>query len=214
MKKILLPFLLAIAATTASAQHINLNIYSAYVFDDDFSVYNSSTEYAYGKIKGGLQLGAGIEYMPNQLYGVELLYQYKKADAPSTFKFGTLTTEKNESFEVSHHWIMLAGNSHVMSSNQKVEGVGGFMLGMLVSDVSSPSTGNSASNTNFAWGAKLGADIWVSEKLAVKLQTQILSATRAIGGETYYGYWGPVYIPGYSTLWQFGLGGGLVFRLK
>jgi hypothetical protein len=41
----------------------------------------------------------------------------------------------------------------------------------------------------------------------------LLSSARATGGEVYYGYWGPVAVPGYSTLWQFALGGGLAFKL-
>jgi hypothetical protein len=100
-----------------------------------------------------------------------------------------------------------------MSHNQKVEGTGGIMLGALISDVNSPSTGKSANNTTFAWGAKLGADIWASPKVALRLQTQILSSARATGGSVYYGYWGPYAIPTYVSLWQFSLGGGLVFRL-
>jgi hypothetical protein len=97
-----------------------------------------------------------------------------------------------------------------MKANKKLEGIAGLMLGALMSDVSSPE--KSANSTNFAWGFKLGGDIWLSDKIALKLQTQILSASKAVGGTVYYGYWGPVAVPGYVTLWQFGLGGGLVFK--
>ena len=212
MKKLLLPALLIAAVLSTSAQGVQLNLYTAYVFDDGFNVYNDANSYYHGKLKGGLQLGAGLEYMASPMYGVELVYLYKKSDAPATFKAGTLTTEKTETFDVTHSWIMLSGNSHMMNHNKKAEGTGGIMLGMLISNVDEPTTGKSASNTTFAWGFKLGGDIWVSDKLAIKLQTQILSSARATGGEIYYGYWGPVAVPGYSTLWQFGLGGGLVFK--
>lgn len=210
MKKIFLPLLLAVAFSTASGQGLRLNGYVAYVFDDGFNVYNGSSEYYSGKIKGGAQYGAGLEYMANPMYGVEILWLYKKSDAPTKFKLGNLTTEKTETFSVTHNWIMLSGNSHVMKPGKKIEGIGGLMLGALMSDVSSPE--KSANSTNFAWGFKLGGDIWLSEKIALKLQTQILSASKAVGGTVYYGYWGPVAVPGYVTLWQFGLGGGLVFK--
>jgi hypothetical protein len=213
MKKFLLSLLLITAAWTVSAQEVRLNGYISYVFDDGFNVYNDANSYYHGKLKGGAQFGGGIEYMANPMYGVELLYLYKKSEAPATFKFGTLTTEKNESFNVEHHWIMLAGNSHVASHNHKMEGGGGLMLGMLISNVDQPSTGSSASNNTFAWGFKLGGNYWVSEKVAIKFQTHLLSSARATGGDVYYGYWGPVAVPGYSTLWQFALGGGLCFRL-
>ena len=210
MKKIFLPLLLAVTFSTASGQGVRLNAYAAYVFDDGFNVYNSSNEFYKGTMKGGLQYGAGLEYLANPMYGVELLWLHKKSDAPTNFRLGNLTTERKDTFQVQHDWIMLSGNSHVMSQNKKVEGVGGLMLGMLISNVD----GNekTANSTNFAWGFKLGGDIWLSEKIALKLQTQILSASKAVGGTVYYGYWGPVAVPGYVTLWQFGLGGGLVFK--
>jgi hypothetical protein len=210
MKKIFLPLLLAVAFSTASGQGLRLNGYVAYVFDDGFNVYNGASEYYSGKIKGGVQYGAGLEYMANPMYGVELLWLYKKSDVPTTFKLGNLTTERKDTFQVTHNWIMLSGNSHVMKANKKLEGIAGLMLGALMSDVSSPE--KSANSTNFAWGFKLGGDIWLSDKIALKLQTQILSASKAVGGTVYYGYWGPVAVPGYVTLWQFGLGGGLVFK--
>ena len=54
---------------------------------------------------------------------------------------------------------MLAGNRYVMSSDSKVEGFGGLMFGAMFGNIEAPSVGRSASNTSFAWGAKLGANI-------------------------------------------------------
>ena len=213
MKKITLSVLLIASAILTNAQDIRLNIYSSYVFDDGFDAYNDPNSYYNGKLKAGVQWGAGIEYLADPKYGVELLYFYKKSEAPSRFKFGTLSAEKNETFDVTQHYILISGNSHVHGHNEKVSGYGGLMLGMVISDVTAPSTGNSSSSSNFAWGGRLGCDIWATHKIAIKLQAQVLSATRASGGDLYYGYWGPVAVPDYSTLWQFGLGGGLAFRL-
>src|SRR5215218_3097227 len=213
MKKIFLSVLLIPGVIVASAQHLRLNVYSSYVFDDGFSFYNSPNDYYRGKLKGGVQWGAGLEYQADPTVGGELLYFYKKSEAPSNFKFGTISSEKTESFDVTQHYILLGINSHLMTSSQKAEGYAGLLMGMVITDVNAPSTGNSASNSNFAWGGKLGTDIWVSPKVGIKLQAQLLSATRAYGGDLYYGYWGPVAVPDYSTLWQFGLGGGLTFRL-
>src|SRR5688572_7260852 len=213
MKKIFLSVLMIQVVLFASAQQFYLNGYSAYVFDDGFSFYNTANDYYSGKLKGGVQWGAGIEYRSHPRYGGELLYIYKNSEAPSNFKFGTLTAERSETFDVTQHYIMIGMNSHVMSTSKKVEGYGGLLFGWVITDVDVPSTGTESSNSNFAWGAKLGTDIWLSPKVGIKLQAQILSSTRAYGGDLYYGYWGPVAVPDYSTLWQFGLGGGLTFRL-
>jgi hypothetical protein len=53
----------------------------------------------------------------------------------------------------------------------------------------------------------------MSEKFGIKIQSQILTAAKVTGGGTYWGYWGPIYVNEYSTMWQFGLGGGLTFKL-
>jgi hypothetical protein len=214
MKKIFLSVLLMSAVLIGSAQqHFRLNAYSSYVFDDGFSSYNTANDYYNGKLKAGVQWGAGIEYLSDPRYGGELIYFYKNSEAPSNFKFGTLTGERSENFDVTQHYIMLGMNSHMASTSKKAEGYGGLMFGWVITDVEAPSTGNKSSSSNFAWGAKLGTDIWMSPKVGIKLQAQILSSTRAYGGDVYYGYWGPVAVPDYSTLWQFGLGGGLTFRL-
>jgi hypothetical protein len=212
MKKFLLPLLMITAVLSTSAQGVQLNLYTAYTFDDGFDVYNDANTYAKGKLTGGLQVGAGLEYMANPLYGVELLYMYRKAEAPAKYKVGTLTQEQSSTFDVTHSWVMLAGNSHMKNPNKKIEGTGGFMLGMLISNVDQQNSDNSGSSTTFAWGLKFGGDIWISDKVAIKLQTQLLASSRAMGGDIYYGYWGPVAVPTYSTLWQYSLGGGLVFR--
>ena len=82
-----------------------------------------------------------------------------------------------------------------------------------ISAVEAPSVGKSSSNTYFAWGGRLGTTIWTSSKLGIKLQAQILSASKATGGDYYWSWYGPVYLSTYSTLWQFSLGGGLAFKL-
>ena len=213
MKKIFIMVVAVAFASLANAQEVRFNFYSAYVFDDGFGEYNGANDYYNGKIKGGYQIGGGIQFFANQQYGTELLYLHKQTTAPSTFKFGNLSTERKEDFDVRLQYIMLAGDRHMRGPGSKVEGYGGLMAGILINKVESPSTGNSGSNTNFAWGGRLGANIWATEKIGLKIQAMILSALSATGGELYYGYWGPVTYPTYSVLWQFGLGGGLTYRL-
>lgn len=214
MKKIIFISVLAMMTVFVSAQSkVRINLYSSYVFDDGFDVYNDANNYYSGKVKGGLQWGGGIEYLTNPNYSVELLYLNKSTDAPATFKAGTGNPVRNENFKVNLNYILLGGNRLQQSSSGKIEGYGGLLAGIVISDLKSPSTGNSGNNTNFAWGARLGANIWASKKIGIKLQAQILSATKATGGDLYFSYWGPVVLDTYTTLWQFGLGGGLTFQL-
>ena len=62
--------------------------YGLYVFDDKFDARFSSNRYYEGKIKGGLQWGAGIEYRPNAQVGLELMYLRQDTNAPTTYFVG------------------------------------------------------------------------------------------------------------------------------
>jgi hypothetical protein len=215
MKKIVFITLLVFTGAMVSAQtKIRLNLYSAYVFDDSFDeVYDANT-YFRGTLNGGYQWGGGFEFVPHPYTSIEIMYLHKSTDAPIRFNGGTVATiDKEETLDVNHDYIMLVGNGIYPTENKKVEPYAGFMGGIVITNVKSPTTGGSDSHTNFAWGGRLGTNIWFSEKVGLKLQAQILAASRATGGDVYYGYWGPVVLDSYTTLWQFGLGGGLTFRL-
>ena len=212
MKKTLFVLLLVAAGTQAFSQKARLNAYGGYVFDDGYGYYLDGNTYYNGTIKGGAQWGGGLEFMANPSYGVELLYMNHAADAPTTFKSGIGNAERRETFDLSLNYAMVSFNRYQAASD-KVEGYGGLMLGALFSSLDVPSTGNSSSRTSFAWGAKLGTNIWASPKVGIKLQALFIGATSATGGDYYFSYYGPVYLTTYSSLYQFSLGGGLVFKL-
>jgi len=213
MKKIIFILVLVISGVFASAQSkVRLNVYGSYVFDDGFNVQNDANNYYNGKVKGGAQWGGGIEYLPSDYGSVELLYLNKSSQVPANFKFGTGEPIRKETFNLVHNYILVAGNG-LKKTSGNVEGYGSLMAGILISNIESPSTGKSGSNTDFAWGGRLGVNIWASKKIGIKLQAQMLISSKATGGDTYWSYWGPVYLNTYSTLWQFGLGGGLTFKL-
>jgi hypothetical protein len=89
-----------------------------------------------------------------------------------------------------------------------------LFAGVAISDIDNPENGNSSSATKFAWGLRLGANIWATEKVGVKLQAQLFSAVQSAGGGFYFGTGGSgVGLSTYSTIYQFGLGGGLTFKL-
>jgi len=212
--KPILSILLVCFFITASSQTTRLNGYAMYVFDDKFDSYYSPGDYYEGKFKGGLQWGVGIEYMPTPMNGIELVYLNQQTTAPTTYAYPGLSGIKTTNFDVGFNWAMLAFNRHMRKPGSKVEGFGGGMLGAAFINVDNPdnNTGNSA--TKFAWGLRLGANIWASEKVAIKLQTQLLSAVQGAGGGLYFGTGGAgAGVSTYSSMLQFGLGGGITFAL-
>ena|SRR5215203_5718508 len=211
--KPILSILLVFFFITASSQTTRLNGYALYVFDDKFDSYYDNSNYYEGKFKGGLLWGAGLEYMPHPSSGIELLYLNQQTTALTTYAIpgsGVKTTN----FDVGFNWLMLAGNRYMRKPGSKVEGFGGFMLGAAFINVDNPVNSNSNSATKFAWGFRLGANIWASERVAIKLKTQVMSAVQGAGGGLYFGTGGAgVGVSTYSSMYQFGLGGGLTFAL-
>ena len=96
----------------------------------------------------------------------------------------------------------------------KAEPYGGFLLGMAIINADNPENETSSSATKFAWGARLGTNIWASDRMGIKLQMQLLSVPQGAGGGLYFGTGGAgAGITTYSTILQFALGGGLTFKL-
>ena len=213
MKKVMfLALSMTIAFVTFGQKGVRLNFYTGYTFDDGFDVVNDANTYYNGTVKGGVQWGAGLQYMFNKQSSAEILYLHRSTTVPANFKLSSNTQLRSETFDLKHDFIMLSGDGH-FGNGGKAEGYAGLMAGVLISHLEAPSLGKSSSNTNFAWGGRVGTNIWFSPKLGLKLQALILSASRATGGDYYWSWYGPVYLTSYSTLWQFSLGGGLAFKL-
>ena len=213
--KTILSILLICFFIPSVAQKARLNGYAVYVFDDSFDSYYDVNNYYEGKFKGGLQWGVGLEYMAQAAQGIELLYLNQSTNAPTTYlQGGQIGGVKTTNFDVGFNWIMLAGNRYIRKPGSKVEGFGGFMAGAVIINVENPDNGNDNSATKFGWGFRLGANIWASEKVAIKLQGQLMSAVQSAGGGLYFGTGGAgAGVSTYSSMYQFGLGGGLVISL-
>jgi hypothetical protein len=190
---------------------VRLQLYGTYAFDDKVDSYYSSTSYYNGKIKGGFEYGGGIEFMLNPAYGVELLYLRLDSKAPMEYYDGVV---KNTTFDLASNYILLSGNRYLVI-NPKIEPYAGIQLGMAIFNLDNPDNGKEGTATKFAWGVRAGVNIWASDKVGIKLQAGLLSAVQSVGGGLYFGTGGGgAGVSGYSTFYQFNLGGGLVFRLK
>ncbi len=210
MKKIifsLLAFLFCVSLM--NAQDIHLNLYSNYVFDDRFETFDSDVSFLNGKIKGGYQWGVGIEYLAAPNTGIEILYHRQDTDVPVEYYRNQVVDRE---IPASVNYIMLGGVRY--AGNEKVQGYGGLMVGTVIYDNKEPILDEPDNKVKFAWGVKLGANIWASEKVGIKLQTHLLSGVQAFGGGFYFGTGGSgAGVNTFSTLYQFSLGGGIVIKL-
>ena len=189
-----------------------LNGYALYAFDDSFDSYFTGGRYFEGKIKGGLQWGGGIEYRVYPETGIELLYLRHDTNAPTSYY---IQGPEFADFDLGLNYIMVGGNRYMPIGTGNVDGSFGLMAGMVIADLTNPESGYSDSATKFAWGLKGGITIWATETVGIKLQAQVLSAVQSMGGGFYFGTGGGgAGISTYSTLYQFGLGGGLAFKLN
>ena len=213
MKIFIFLIITLLAASAAYTQEFRINGYANYVFDDKVESYYSSYNYFNAVIRGGLLWGAGIEFRLHDEYGLELLYLRQDTKAPVHYYDYTAITDKNADVDVGISWAM-ASAVRSMGDNEKVEGYAGMMLGAAFISAKNPETQSSSSATKFAWGVKLGSNIWLTERMGVKIQMQLLVASQAAGGSLYFGSGGSgVAVTAYSTMAQFSLGGGLTFRL-
>ena len=190
---------------------VRLHGYSLYAFDDKVDSYYSTTEYFEGKIQGGFEWGGGLEVLIHPAYGIEFTYLRLDSDAPMEYYDNGI---KNTTFALASNYIMLSANRYLVG-NPKVEPYAGLQLGMCVFNIDNPDNGESGSATKFAWGFRAGANIWASEKVGIKIQAGLLSAVQSVGGGFYFGTGGAgAGMTGYSSFYQFNLGGGLVFKIK
>ena len=210
-------FLITAVGLSAHSQNIRLNLYGNYAFDDGIDngyAYNSEG-YFEGTLKGGFLWGAGAEFILHDYYGLELMYNRLDTHAPVDFwdYNDIINHNKHADLDVSVNYIMIGGVRY-MHPNAKVDPYGGFMLGMAIVDTENPETNYSNNATKFTWGARLGTNIWASDRVGIKLQAQFLSVPQGAGGSLYFGTGGAgAGISTYSSVFQFILGGGLTFKL-
>jgi len=215
IKSLLLSIVLVAMVTgLASAQNIRFNAHTAYVFDDKVDSYYSSTDYYEGKIEGGFQWGGGLEFMASPTKGIELKYLRQDTKAPMEYYSFDNNKVMNTEFDLAINYVLLGGTNYFKGVGNKVEPYGGLEIGMAIFDIENPDTGKSEGSTKFAWGFKLGTNIWASEKVGIKLQGELLSAVQSAGGGFYFGTGGAgAGVSTYSTMYQWILGGGLTFKL-
>jgi opacity protein-like surface antigen len=216
MKKLLgfVLTLLSFALKSQSPVQITLMTFESYSFADKIV-----TEDGYeGKINDGFQWGGGLEFCFREKVALELIYQRLNTDGyldkPLAYVSGTNivnTTERTQGNIAIDYYLLGGTRYHPLTD--KVSGFGTINAGLGV--LSSTDNNNSSNAEKFCWGLRLGLKIQANEKVSIRLHGQLLSAVQAVGGGLYFGTGGGgAGVTGYSTFWQFNLGGSVNFRLK
>ncbi len=207
MKKgiILTAFLITLAVAAWAQPTITLMTFESYTFPDQFE-----TEYGSGKIQDGFQWGGGLEFGLAETAAVELIYQNLKTDA--YYDGYSLGGIERLSGNVGINYVMLGFTKYAPFS-EKVAGFGTLDLG--VGWMNTSETLDSGTPTKFSWGGRLGIRIMASEKVSLRIHTQLFSPVQWAGGGFYFGTGGAgAGVSTGSTIYQFNLGGSLNFRLK
>jgi len=202
MKKALITSVILFIAAAGYSQHLSVNAYGGYTFDDKINFSN-----AQALIKGGGMWGASIEGVNAQGSGLELLYQYQSTSVPVTLYNSNNQNSHNNSTVISY---LLLNFEQYMMNNPKIQPYGGIGLGASFYK----GTEATSSATKFAWDLKIGVKLKATESLGFKIGAQLLGSSQATGTAFYYPpYWGypPYAYTTYATILQFGFTGGVVF---
>ena len=204
--------ILLISSLVSYTQDLKFNGYASYVFNDRFDSRYDASNYYYGKINDGFRWGGGIEYKIGDDYGVELSYQRMNTNVPLYYYYNG---QKYTNYKVGENFIMLGSNRYFDINNDKLELYSGAQAGVLIIRYTNPDNGNSGTITKFSWGLKAGSDIWITDQLGIKIQAQLLSAIQSVGADIYIGTGGSgAGVTGNSSILQFGIGGGICYKLS
>lgn len=198
---------LLLNSVKSSAQHIDLTVMYGYNFADKFDVSSG-----YGKISdGGVATGI-LSFGLKEHYDLELYYSRQKADFNFEYYYNNLFNEiKNEPAAVNY--IQLGG-----CRNQRLDAagkaIGFFGLNMGAAGIV-PENDKYDDVWKFAFGLKAGIKYFMSEKVGLRLQTNLQIPVLYTAGSIWVGTGGAsVGMSAGSTITQFGFSGGLIFRLK
>jgi opacity protein-like surface antigen len=195
---------LAISAGAYAQQgSVTLLTFAGYTFDDKIDFTRG-----YGKIKGGFQWGAGLEFGLSMENAVEVVYQLHSTEGEIVNNF----LGERETGEVNIHYILVGGTRYLPISDV-LSGFGSVDAGLAVF---APDGNLDASNTTrFAWGLRAGLRMAPSDRVSLRIHAQMLSPVQGAGGGFYFGTGGSgVGVSTYSTIYQFNLGGSVNIRIK
>jgi hypothetical protein len=203
MKKTCALIVLSLIVGFCSSAQTNFELIptGGFTFQDRINFYNN-----YGRIDEGLNWGGSLLFNVNQRFGVELMYN--RMDTKSgLFNYGSQAPTTQQ--DVGINYILAGPVSSIYIPGSTVHPFFGAMLGAAVF---SPGPSNYSGNTQFAYGAEMGTNIYMSPRFGLRLKAQLLSS---VGGAGYYSgaYGSGANVYSYSDIYQFSFNAGIIIGL-
>ncbi len=186
-------------AQALSAQSVRLNAYGGYTFADKFD-FGGYSGYPQARFDESAHFGGGLEVEVRPMKAIEIYYQQQGTTGRLLGVGDDITTDVNISY------LMLGGLGY--AGNDKVKGFGGLMLGAAFFN------SDDVNATKFGIGGRLGLLMTPNQKFGIRIGAQVLSAVQGASGGMYFGTGGAgAGVSTYSTVYQFGLFGGIAISL-
>jgi hypothetical protein len=212
MKKGLVFLLVSMISMSSFSQELRINTYGSYNFKDRVDFVSDNNDYYNGTLKDGFMFGGGFEFMANDEYGIELSYLRMNSSALMSYPYNF--SKKTTNYNLGTNYILLGSNRYFDTKNKMIEPYAGAQAGVVIYGYKNLENNNTGTITKFAWGLKTGVNVWATKQLGIKFQAQVLSAVQSIGGGLYLGTSGSgAAINTNSSVFQFGLGGGIMIKL-
>jgi hypothetical protein len=185
-------------ALRAQTGTISLNLDAGYTFHDEVDF-----DAGYADFQAGFQYGGGLEYFASDNKSFEIKYLRMDTHIPA-YLGNAQVNEGNDKGSVNY--VLVGGNTYFgQDPYATAVPYGGLGLGVGIIGL------DGSTATKFAWDAKLGVKIQTASVVSVKLQAYMQSIVATAGSDIWYTYYGPVAVPDYVSLWQFGFSGILCF---
>jgi len=200
-----------VPAVSLYAQRVLLNAYGSYVFEGGYNADYGSSDFLHGKTNGGIQSGAGVEYILSDKYGIEAMYLRRNTHA---FQQSKMDPQKQIDFKLAMNYLLSGINGYLHADNSKLQAFGSIFLGIVIEDIDFPDNAINSTITKFAWAVRLGGKYWLSERIGVRLQTQWTSFFVMNGGFPSADVYGlNTANINYPIAYQFEIGSGFIVKL-
>ena len=202
---LVLPAILFLSARSFAQTSVELIPSVGYTFADRNDYYG-----AYSRIADGVSYGGSVKFNVNRSFGIEVLYSHMNTTS-GLYNYGPDHSPISAT-NLSMDYIMAGPVQSFTIPNSTVRPFLGAMLGAAIM---TPAMGSGYSQqTDFAMGFQFGTNIYLSPRTAIQLKAQLLSPVDAAGTSFFFSNYGSgVGINGYSSTYQFSLGGGLIIGL-
>ena len=168
---IVLIFLTNLLSFQAHSHGIEFTPIAGYTFGDEFNLYGGG----YGYVGDGFTWGAILSKNINPNYAIEFLYSRQETTGEfSAYDYYTGVSISDYNIPMTVSYFQIGGcRLAPLGTSGKVEGFGGLNLGIVLFTPKDQKY-NYDEEVRFATEFKLGAKIWMSDKVGLRLQANHL----------------------------------------